>query len=65
MKLTTKFIAVCALLVGATSTFAGGSHAGGHGTAAIGEPGKPGRVNRTIEVEMTDAKRKQTKKTDN
>ena len=57
MKNTIKLIAACAVLVGANGTFAAGSHAGGHGTQAIGKPGVAAKVTRTITIDMTDAMR--------
>ncbi len=57
MKNTIKFIAACALLAGATGTFAAGSHAGGHGTEAIGKPGVAAKVSRTVQIDMSDAMR--------
>ena len=54
MKNTIKFIAACALLAGATSSFSAGSHAGGHGTEAIGKPGVAAKVSRTVQIDMTD-----------
>lgn len=57
MKNTIKIIAACALLAGASGTFATGSHAGGHGTDAIGKPGVAAKVTRTIAVDMSDAMR--------
>ena len=46
-----------ALLTASTLASSVGTHAGGHGTAAIGEPGVPGAVTRTVIVDMTDAMR--------
>nr|WP_315495881.1 cupredoxin family protein [uncultured Rhodoferax sp.] len=57
MKNTIKLIAACAVLAGASGTFAAGSHAGGHGTQAIGKPGVAAKVTRTITIDMTDAMR--------
>jgi uncharacterized cupredoxin-like copper-binding protein len=59
MKLTIKLIAAYAIYTGAAAAFASGTHAGGHahGTASIGKPGISAKVNRTIEIEMTDAMR--------
>lgn len=54
MKNTIKFIASCALLASVTGTFAAGSHAGGHGTEAIGKPGVAAKVSRTVQIDMTD-----------
>ena len=36
---------------------AAGSHAGGHDESAIGEPGKAAKVNRTVQIDMSDAMR--------
>lgn len=45
----------------ASSAFAGGNHAGGHGhddeETAIGKPGVVARVNRSITIEMNDSMR--------
>jgi uncharacterized cupredoxin-like copper-binding protein len=59
MKNTIKFIATCALLAGASGSFAGGNHAGGHGHDgdSIGKPGDADEVSRTINVDMADAMR--------
>ena len=57
MKNTIKLIAACAVLAGASGTFAAGNHAGGHGTQAIGKPGVAAKVTRTITIDMTDAMR--------
>jgi uncharacterized cupredoxin-like copper-binding protein len=63
MKFTIKTIAACAILAGASGTFASGTHAGGHGDAhshgasAIGQAGVASKVTRTIAIEMTDAMR--------
>jgi uncharacterized cupredoxin-like copper-binding protein/Cu/Ag efflux protein CusF len=62
MKNTIKIIAACAMLAGATATFAAGNHAGGHdhGPAkaqSIGEAGVAANVTRTVEVDMSDAMR--------
>ena len=43
-----------ALLAASAMAFAGGTHGDGHGASAIGEPGQPASVTRTIEVDMTD-----------
>jgi len=43
------------IMLGATQTWAAGSHSGSHGAkASIGEPGKAGKATRTIEVKMFD-----------
>ena len=57
MKNTIKLIAACAILAGASGTFAAGNHADGHGTQAIGKPGIAAKVTRTITIDMTDAMR--------
>jgi len=57
MKNTIKLIAACALLAGATATFASGTHAGGHGTASIGQPGVASKAQRTITIGMDDTMR--------
>lgn len=54
MKNTIKLIAAYALWTGASAAFAAGSHAGGHGTASIGQPGVASKAQRTITVLMTD-----------
>ena len=61
MKNTIKFIAACALLAGASGSFATGNHAGGHthadGDTTIGKAGVATQVTRTIEIDMSDAMR--------
>jgi uncharacterized cupredoxin-like copper-binding protein len=57
MKNTIKLIAACAALTWAGSLFASGTHAGGHGTQAIGKPGIADKVTRTIAIDMSDAMR--------
>lgn len=61
MKNTIKFIATCALLAGATASFASGTHAGGHAhggsSSTIGKAGVPAKITRTIAVDMSDAMR--------
>jgi uncharacterized cupredoxin-like copper-binding protein len=61
MQFTIKTIAACALLVGASGTFAAGNHAGGHadghGISRIGQAGAASKISRTIAIEMTDAMR--------
>ena len=42
----------CALF--SLAAMAGGSHAGGHGEAAIGKPGEASKVTRTVVVDMKD-----------
>ncbi len=46
-----------ALSVAALGAWAAGSHAGGHGESAIGEPGKAAKVTRTVQIDMSDAMR--------
>lgn len=53
-------LALTLALTGASmAVHAAGSHAGGHGhdESAIGEPGKPGNVTRTVNVDMNDGMR--------
>jgi uncharacterized cupredoxin-like copper-binding protein len=57
MKNTIQLIAACAILAGASGTFAAGSHAGGHGTQAIGKPGVAAKATRTITIDMSDTMR--------
>jgi uncharacterized cupredoxin-like copper-binding protein len=57
MKNTIKFIASCAILAGASGSFAGGTHTGGHDGETIGKPGVAAKVSRTINVDMADAMR--------
>ena len=38
----------------ATASMAAGGHGGGHGEAAIGKPGVPANVTRTINIDMKD-----------
>lgn len=57
MENTIKFIATTAIITWATGTFAAGNHAGGHGTASIGQPGQASAVTRTIEITMADTMR--------
>lgn len=61
MKNTIKFIAACAILAGASGSFATGNHAGGHthadGDTTIGKAGVAAQVTRTIEIDMSDAMR--------
>jgi uncharacterized cupredoxin-like copper-binding protein len=54
-----ELILALILCASATAAPAAGKHAGGHGhdDAAIGEPGKPANVTRTVNVDMTDAMR--------
>lgn len=54
MKLT-LFIAAMLLILSASLAGAAGKHAGGHGdSAAIGLPGKPEKVTRTVMIDMSD-----------
>jgi uncharacterized cupredoxin-like copper-binding protein/Cu/Ag efflux protein CusF len=46
-----------ALALSAPLARAAGTHAGGHGESAIGEPGKAARVTRTVRIDMSDAMR--------
>ncbi len=59
MKHTLQTIAACALLAAASTPFAAGNHAGGHGhnMAAIGQPGVAAKVSRTVHIDMSDAMR--------
>ena len=57
MKNTIQLIAACTILAGASGTFAAGSHAGGHGTQAIGKPGVAAKATRTIAIDMSDTMR--------
>lgn len=57
MKNTIKLIAACAVLASVTGTFAAGSHGGGHDAQVVGKPGVASKVNRTVEVDMSDAMR--------
>lgn len=57
LKNTIKLIAACAVLAGATSTFASGNHSGGHDAQTIGKAGLAANVTRTIQVEMSDTMR--------
>lgn len=45
------------MCTGATATFGSGNHAGGHGTASIGQAGDSTKVSRSIAIEMSDAMR--------
>ena len=56
-------IAISALLLSA-SALASGSHAGGHGQAAIGQPGLASKVTRTINIDMKDDMRFHTSNID-
>ena len=53
MKSHYFFFATSALVL-STSAMAAGSHAGGHGEAAIGKPGMASKVTRTVQVDMKD-----------
>ncbi|MCM0018578.1 MAG: cupredoxin family protein [Tagaea sp.] len=44
-------------LAGASMAVASPGHSGGHGKSALGEPGDPKRVTRTVEVRMNDQMR--------
>lgn len=60
MKLTSlSAIAALTLAIGSGTAFAAGNHAGGHGheNDAIGKPGVPAKVTRTVQVDMTDGMR--------
>lgn len=61
MKRTLSLIAVSALVALSSNSFASGNHGGGHGhgsaESAIGQPGKAGKVSRTVNVEMSDTMR--------
>lgn len=46
-----------ALALAAPLARAAGSHAGGHDESAIGEPSKAAKVNRTVQIDMSDAMR--------
>lgn len=48
------FFFAASVLVLSTSAMAAGSHAGGHGEAAIGKPGLASKVTRTVQVDMKD-----------
>jgi len=48
------FFFAASILVLSTSAMAAGSHAGGHGEAAIGKPGLASKVTRTVQVDMKD-----------
>ena len=53
MKSPCFFVAASALVL-STSAMAAGSHAGGHGDAAIGQPGVAAKVTRTVQIDMKD-----------
>ena len=53
MKLNHFSIAIPALLLSAAA-LASGNHSGGHGEAAIGQPGLAAKVTRTINIDMKD-----------
>ena len=63
MKNTIKFIAACAILAGASGTFASENHAAGHANThapsdtPIGKVGVASQVTRTVAVDMVDAMR--------
>ena len=61
-----QVLAMAGALSISLAAIAAGTHAGGHGgshgdghqmAAAIGKPGSPAKVSRTIEIDMTDAMR--------
>lgn len=55
MKTTHHLVAIALLTaLGIAPALASGSHAGGHGESAIGQPGKAANVTRTIAVDMSD-----------
>lgn len=57
MKFKSIFAIASSMLLASTA-FASGNHAGGHGDSeAIGKPGKAANAKRTITVDMTDAMR--------
>lgn len=58
MKLRTNLLTLSIALFG-TAALASGNHAGGHAHAedAVGKPGKAANVNRTIQIDMSDAMR--------
>lgn len=51
--------ALIALMLGlaAGASLAGGNHAGGHGSDAIGKPGLVAQAARTVQIDMSDAMR--------
>ncbi|MDC7710749.1 cupredoxin domain-containing protein [Vogesella indigofera] len=52
---TTHRLLITTLLAGLMApAMAAGSHAGGHGDSAIGQPGKAANVTHTIQVDMSD-----------
>lgn len=53
---TTHRLLITMLLSGLSMApaMAAGTHAGGHGDSAIGQPGKAANVTRTIQVDMSD-----------
>lgn len=53
MKSHYFFFAASALVL-STSAMATGKHAGGHGDAAIGQPGVASKVTRTVQIDMKD-----------
>ena len=56
-KILSPLLAALALAALSTSALAAGTHAGGHGEAAIGQPGVAAKVKRTITVDMADTMR--------
>jgi uncharacterized cupredoxin-like copper-binding protein len=61
MKRTLCLFATSTLVALSFNSFAGGAHSGSHGhvseESAIGQPGKAGKVTRTINVDMADTMR--------
>ncbi|GGX92678.1 cupredoxin domain-containing protein [Vogesella alkaliphila] len=54
MKTTHRLLITTLLACLMAPAMAAGSHAGGHGDSAIGQPGKVANVTRTIQVDMSD-----------
>lgn len=58
MTRTLRPLTLIAALAMSSATFAGGTHAGGHGhdsdETAIGKPGVASKASRTVTIEMTD-----------
>ncbi len=52
-----SIVTTLALAVAAPFAWGAGSHAGGHGASAIGEPGKAANVTRTVQIDMSDSMR--------
>ncbi|MGL6071463.1 cupredoxin domain-containing protein [Craterilacuibacter sp.] len=57
MKKHAIFVAVWLSSLTITPAVASGTHAGAHGESAIGQPGKPAEISRTIAVDMRDTMR--------